>query len=87
MTREEKLIKSKLGLLELGEYPQNLKSRQVGAFGGFLCRLHGINPYIHFVDVLQRISITKAADVADLTPTRWKELFAHQTLMSDLERQ
>jgi hypothetical protein len=26
MTREEKLIKSKLGLLELGEYPQNLKS-------------------------------------------------------------
>jgi hypothetical protein len=51
------------------------------------CRLHGINPYTYFVDVLQRISITKAADVADLTPVRWKELFGHQTLMSDLDRQ
>jgi len=51
------------------------------------CRLHGINPYAYFVDVLQRISITKAADVADLTPIRWKELFAHQPLKSDLETQ
>jgi len=51
------------------------------------CRLHGINPYTYFVDVLQRISITKAADVADLTPIRWKELFAHQPLKSDLEMQ
>ena len=51
------------------------------------CRLHGINPYTYFVDVLQRISITKAADVADLTPVRWKELFAHQPLKSDLEMQ
>jgi hypothetical protein len=37
--------------------------------------------------VLQRISNTKAADVADLTPIRWKELFAHQILISDLEKQ
>ena len=51
------------------------------------CRLHGINPYTYFVDVLQRVSITKAADVADLTPIRWKELFAQQTLKSDLEMQ
>jgi transposase len=51
------------------------------------CRLHGINPYTYFVDVLQRISTTKAADVADLTPIRWKELFAHQPLKSDLEMQ
>ena len=51
------------------------------------CRLHGINPFTYFVDVLQRISITKAADVADLTPIRWKELFAHKPLKSDLETQ
>ena len=51
------------------------------------CRLHGINPYNYFVDVLQRISITKAADVIDLTPIRWKELFAHRPLKSDLETQ
>jgi transposase len=51
------------------------------------CRLHGINPYTYFVDVLQRISITKTADVADLTPIRWKGLFAHNPLKSDLEMQ
>jgi transposase len=51
------------------------------------CRLHGINPYTYFVDVLQRVSTTKASDVADLTPIRWKELFAHQSLKSDLEAQ
>jgi transposase len=51
------------------------------------CRLHGINPYTYFVDVLQRVSITKASDVADLTPIRWKKLFAHQPLTSDLEMQ
>lgn len=51
------------------------------------CRLHGINLYTYFVDVLKRISITKAANVADLTPVRWKDLFGHQTRMSDLERQ
>ena len=51
------------------------------------CRLHGINPYTYFVDVLQRISITKASDVADLTPIRWKKLFAQQPLKSDLETQ
>ena len=48
------------------------------------CRLHGINPYTYFVDVLQRVSITKASDVADLTPIRWKELFAQQPMRSDL---
>jgi hypothetical protein len=49
-------------------------------------RLHGINPSTYFVDMLQRISITKAADVADLTPIRWNELSAHQTLISDLNK-
>lgn len=51
------------------------------------CGLHGINPYTHFVDVLQRVSTIKPSDVADLTPIRWKELFAHQPLQSDLELQ
>jgi hypothetical protein len=51
------------------------------------CRLHGIAPYTYFVDVLQRISITKAHDVADLTPLRWKELFARDPLSSDLDMQ
>jgi hypothetical protein len=51
------------------------------------CRLHGIDPYTYFVDVLQRVSTTKASDVADLTPLRWKELFAKSPLQSDLDMQ
>jgi transposase len=51
------------------------------------CRLPGINSYTYFVHVLQRISTSKAADVADLTPIRWKEIFALQPLKSDLEKQ
>jgi len=49
------------------------------------CRLHGVDPYTYFVDVLQRVSVTKASDVADLTPLRWKELFAQKTIRSDLD--
>lgn len=49
------------------------------------CRLHGIDPYTYFVDVLQRVAVTKALDVADLTPRRWKELFAQAPLTSDLD--
>jgi hypothetical protein len=37
-----------------------------------------------FVGVPQRLFVTKAANVAALTPARWKELFGHQTLMSVL---
>jgi hypothetical protein len=50
-------------------------------------RLHGNNPYTYFADVHQRIFTTKAPVRADLTPTRWKELFAPQPLKSDLQMQ
>ena len=48
-------------------------------------RLHGINPYTYLVDVLQRIAIHPDSEVEDLTPRRWKELFAHDLLHSDLD--
>ena len=33
--------------------------------------LQGINPYSYFVDILQRVSVTKSSDVAaDLMPIR-----------------
>jgi transposase len=48
------------------------------------CRMHGIDPYTYFVDVLQRISQHPASKVAELTPRRWKELFAANPLRSDL---
>jgi transposase len=50
------------------------------------CRLQGIDPYTYLVDVLQRVGQHPAARVAELTPRRWKELFADNPLRSDLHR-
>ena len=49
------------------------------------CRLHGVDPYRYLVDVLQRIAIHPDSRVEELTPRRWKELFANQRLRSDVE--
>ncbi len=49
------------------------------------CRLHGINPYTYLVDVLQRIAIHPDSAVEELTPRRWKTLFADNPLPSVLE--
>ena len=48
------------------------------------CRLHDIDPYDYFVDVLQRVGQHPASKVEQLTPRRWKELFADKPLRSDL---
>ena len=48
------------------------------------CRLHDIDPYDYFVDVLQRVCEHPASKVEQLTPRRWKELFADNPLRSDL---
>lgn len=50
------------------------------------CRLQGIDGYEYLVDVLQRISQHPASRVDELTPRRWKELFATNPLRSDLHR-
>ena len=50
------------------------------------CRLHDINPYDYLVDVLQRISEHPAARVAELTPRRWKVLFADNPIRSALHK-
>ncbi len=50
------------------------------------CRLHGIDPYTYFVDVLQRVGQHPAARVAALTPRLWKQHFADNPLRSDLYR-
>ncbi len=49
------------------------------------CRLHAINPYTYLVDVLQRIAIHPDSRVEELTPRRWKALFADDPLRSDLQ--
>lgn len=50
------------------------------------CRLQGVDPYTYLVDVLQRVGEHPAKDVIDLTPRRWKELFAGDPLRSDVSR-
>ena len=49
------------------------------------CKLHEIDPYVYFVDVLQRIAIHLANQVEQLTPRLWKEFFAAEPIPSDLE--
>ncbi len=44
------------------------------------CRLQGVSPYRHLVDVLQRISCNPNRDVAELTPRIWKQKFANTFL-------
>jgi len=48
------------------------------------CRLHHIDPYDYLVDVLQRLGQHPAKHVEQLTPRRWKTLFAHNPLRSDI---
>jgi len=48
------------------------------------CRLHNIDPYDYFVDVLLRIGQHPASQVHQLTPRLWKQSFANNPLRSDL---
>jgi len=50
------------------------------------CRLHDINPYDYFVDVLQRVGQHPASLVHQLTPRLWKQSFAANPLRSDLHK-
>lgn len=50
------------------------------------CKLQGVDPYTYLVDVLQRVSVHPASDVASLTPRLWKEKFADAPMRSDLYR-
>jgi transposase len=40
------------------------------------CRLHDIDPYGYLVDVLQRVKNHPPLQMGELTPLRWKQLFA-----------
>lgn len=44
------------------------------------CKLHGIDPKVYLLDVLQRVSIHPASLVEELTPRKWKSLFAERPL-------
>jgi transposase len=63
-------------------------ARYVGVIHSLLasCRLQGLDPYVYFVDVLQRIDTHPAFEVHLLTPRLWKQHFADNPLRSDLDR-
>ena len=63
-----------------------LGAQHVGIMQSLLttCRLHDIDPYDYFVDVLQRVGQHPQSKVDELTPRRWKQLFATDPLRSDL---
>jgi transposase len=63
-------------------------AKYVGIFQSLLvtCRLQGVDPYTYLVDVLQRVEIHPASDVASLTPRLWKERFAANPLRSVIDR-
>jgi hypothetical protein len=63
-------------------------ARDVGIVQSLIatCRLHDIDPYTYLVDVLQRVQTHPAKQVQELTPRRWKQLFAANPLRSDLHK-
>jgi transposase len=63
-----------------------LGAKHVGMVQSLLttCKLHDIDPYDYLVDVLQRVGQHPASRVAELTPRRWKELYAASPLHSPL---
>ena len=63
-----------------------LGAKHVGIMQSLIvtCRLHQIDPYDYLVDVLQRVGQHPASRVEELTPRRWKQLFADNPLRSPL---
>jgi hypothetical protein len=65
-----------------------LGAEQIGMMQSLLttCRLHEIDPYDYLVDVLQRISEHPASRVEELTPRRWKQLYAASPMRSAADK-
>lgn len=62
-------------------------AKYVGIFQSLIvtCKMHGIDPYIYLVDVLQRVADHPKADVHQLTPGEWKKHFADKPRRAPME--
>jgi len=63
-----------------------LGAEQVGIIQSLICtcKLHDIDPYTYLTDVLQRVAVHPAKEVALLTPRLWKDHFTDDLMQSDL---
>ena len=61
-------------------------AREVGVIQSLIstCRLHSVDPTVYLTDVLQRVAVHPAKDVATLTPRLWKEHHAADPMPSNL---
>ena len=59
-------------------------AEQVGVIQSLIatCQLHGVDPTVYLVDVLQRVSEHPATRVEELTPRLWKTRFMDQPMIS-----
>ncbi len=83
---ENKLRGTKLGQRNWMFAWTEIGGEHIGIMNAMLatCRMQGVDPRIWLTDVLLRIDSHPASRVDELTPRRWKELFAHDPMTSDV---
>jgi hypothetical protein len=62
-------------------------AKYVGIFQSLICscKMHGIDPYVYLVDVLQRVADHPRSEIENLTPRLWGHHFGDNPLRSDLD--
>ena len=83
---ENKLRPTKLGQRNWLFAWTELGAENIGIVNGLLatCRMQDVDPRIWLTDVLLRIDTHPASRVDELTPRRWKTLFADNPMTSDV---
>ena len=83
---ENKLRNTKLGQRNWLFSWTEMGAEHVGIMNAMLatCRMQGVDARVWLTDVLLRIDSHPASRVDELTPRRWKELFAHDPMTSDV---
>ena len=61
-------------------------AKQVGIIQSLIttCRLHDVDPSVYLTDVLQRVAVHPAKEIATLTPRLWKQRHGSDPMRSDL---
>ena len=83
---ENKLRGAKLGQRNWMFAWTEIGGEHIGIINGLLatCRMQGVDPRVWLIDVLLRIDTHPASRADELTPRRWKTLFADSPMTSDV---